>query len=277
MKKILVIFLLCSSTFVFAQDLVNKKGIKILPDNKSIAFGLGISPILNFAGNMFNGEDNNNFNLSTLRGSIINLKYTKSEKTAFRLAFNPYINSRTNEYRVADDLIPPGDPNNNAKVSDFEILNTYSMFLFAGIEKRKSKGRLIGFLGADLGIGFSNNTRNYTYGNDFSETNPYPTSSFTNSSYDGYRLTSYNNGFTFIPSLRPFVGLEYFICPNISITAEYGIAAELVIKQQGLAKSELWEFYNKQVRQQTTILGRYTSFNLKSDNLNAALGLYIYL
>ena len=276
MKKLLIIFLLCSSTFVFAQDLVTKKGVKILPEAKSFAFGLDATPILNFAGNMFNGDNNNYFRLGMLRGLSINMKYLKSENMAIRMAINPMLHSVKDEELVVDDLILPGDPYNNAKVSDLTISKNHGLMVYGGIEKRKSKGRMIGYVGADLGLGFANDSREYSYGNEFSVTNPYPTSTYHGKNYDGYRVTSYNDGLAFISSLRPFVGLEFFICPNISLSAEYGILAELSMKKQGKATSELWAPFTQQVREQTTAIGEELDFDIQGDNLNGAVGLYIY-
>ncbi|MBT6837392.1 MAG: hypothetical protein HOA61_15250 [Bacteroidetes bacterium] len=204
------------------------------------------------------------------------MKYLKSENMAIRMAINPMLYSFKTEDLVENDLIPPGDPYNNAKVSDITISKNHGLVVYGGIEKRKSKGRMIGYVGADLGLGFANDSREYSYGNEFSASNPYPTSTYHGQTYDGYRVTSYTAGFTFISSLRPFVGLEYFICPNISVSAEYGILAELRVKKQGEATSELWAPFTQQIREQTTAIGKEMIFDIQGDNLNGAVGLYIY-
>ena len=117
-------------------------------------------------------------------------------------------------------------------VDDKVNFHRSNVLLAVGYEKRRGYGRLIGFYGAELGVGRSNANQTVTYGNAFSDlyrsdyttdfniptvstlnpSTPVPISRNLNTTYGG----------TWRFGLRGFIGVEYFIFPKISVGAEFG-------------------------------------------------------
>jgi hypothetical protein len=85
-KQFLLVVLVFISLSLAAQEvLVNKRGREILPQQGDIAIGILANPFLDFAGNLFNGTQNNRFELGLLNGNAIYGKYFFSSQSAFRL------------------------------------------------------------------------------------------------------------------------------------------------------------------------------------------------
>jgi len=261
--------------------LLSKKGQPILPEKGDIGLGFNAVPVLSFFGNMFNGNQNNTFAgnnkfVSNLGNQVLFGKYMLSENRALRAHLRIGINGQTNGNYVFDDVANSPD----SLVLDRQRLNNQTYVLGAGYEFRRGKGRIQGFYGAEANIALNFGSTSYEYGNAFGAVNPAPTTTtdFANgvSAAQGERLVSTNNGAGFGFGVRPFVGLEYFFAPKISVGAEFGWGLNYQVTGDGESKFESFEAASGNVITRTQVQSGNNGFNVDTDNFNGALFLMFY-
>ena len=260
-KKVLIVaVLVMTSMLSHAQEkklgdeepLKNKKGREIMPAKGDLALGFNTVPVIDFLFNAFNFLGTGTTNPNSLGSTVaytsninnqIFGKYFLDAKTAIRvrLGINTRSGSVTNPVQnaiamnaalqsgTADDI----EAASKMTVDDKVNFHTTNVLLAVGYEKRRGYGRLIGFYGAELGVGRSNANQTITYGNAFSDlyradytsnfNSPVTVSTFNPvSASNGVRNLSTTFGGTWRFGLRGFIGVEYFIFPKISIGAEFG-------------------------------------------------------
>jgi len=238
MKKLISLFIfMCFIVTTYAQDdlfedtgdddlLKNKKGFVIPPEQGDIAIAVEASPFLQFIGNMFNGDTNNNSpsaNFIDNEGDIM-VKYFLDDNRAIRVRFEyDYSNSLTKRY-VDDDAKLYEDPLSNAQVIDSR--NSLESDLAIGLEYelRRSHGRLHGYYGAGAYVMYGNEKSSFSYGNTYSELFPNPTfyDFGSNDLGDGMRILESEDGGYWGIGVKPFIGVEYFFMPKVAIGAELG-------------------------------------------------------
>src|ERR1051326_1971584 len=219
------VFILLSA---FSQEstLVSRKGEPYLPDSAEWAVGIDATPIITYFGNFFHG---NSVNASPTWGYTgtpfaITGKYFKNKKTAYRMLVRAGggISTKSN-YVIKDDQT--GTPDPSITVTD-QLKTTYhNIVLGFGKEYRRGKTRLQGYYGWMALIGQGGKTDTYSYGNNFSNTNPTPTSTVwtagDSASNPTSRITKMTYGTTWMLGMRGFIGAEYFIFPKIAVGAEF--------------------------------------------------------
>lgn len=277
-KKFLVLATLSFGLVANAQDrITNKDGVEILPESGQFAIGFNAVPLLNIIGNATAGGNkfiNNMFGQNSIYG-----KYMLDESTALRANLNIGFNNFTNRNFVFNDAISSPD----SLVTDRITVNSQTFMLGGGYEFRKGEGRIQAIFGGDLGFMFQRTKRSYSYGNDFGTLNQTATSTnwsndgqVIGSSSQGQRLVENIAGNTFGVGVRPFVGIEYFFAPKISIGAEFGWNIMYTNTSDG---ESMTEFYSPSL--ETVIEERVPSagsqgFNGAIDNLNGAVTLMFY-
>lgn len=274
MKKIILAALAVASfSAAQAQDLTSKKGEPYLPETGDWAIGVDATPFLQYVGNMFNGNGFNNaptFGFVNGQNTIIG-KYFVSETKAYRGILRVGINSQAFTNPVIDDVsaaVPPAFTEDEMKQS-----NTF-IGLGAGIEFRRGKTRLQGYYGGQAMLMFASSRNSFTYGNNFSATNPTPTTT-TNfgtgaSAPVGARLTEQKFGSTFGIGARAFAGVEYFILPKISLGGEFGWGLSFVSTGSGEDTNEAWN--GAGVVTTTTETGKNRNFSIDTDNRTMGAG-----
>ncbi|MDP2385771.1 MAG: hypothetical protein Q8M29_05335 [Bacteroidota bacterium] len=259
-KVVAASFLLMTSMLSYAQEtklgdgeaLKNKKGREIMPVKGDVALGFNTVPVIDFllnaaslggfTGNATNVAGNAVQYTSNTNNQIYG-KYFLDVNSAIRVRLG--VNSRTGsitnpvqDAKAMHDALVGGTPDDietasHMTVDDKVKFHRSNVLLAAGYEKRRGYGRLIGFYGAELGIGRSNANQTVTYGNEFSDLylSDY-TSNFnapatvstlnpaTPTTVSRNLKTTYGGTWRF--GLRAFVGVEYFVFPKISVGAEYG-------------------------------------------------------
>jgi len=226
------------------EELVSKKGYKILPESGDYAIGVDVAPFfqaLNFMGGTSTGPK---FSMSD--GFSIFGKYYAEKDMAYRVKFVFNSVSTTKNFFVTDQtvLIPtPSDV-----VEDKGTYNYTMAALSFGFEKRRGQGRLQGFYGADFFVQYAdgdatNQNFSATYGNEFSSDHTLPTSTVFAGTGDtpGTRTTKINQGGSLGLGLRAFVGVEYFFAPKISLGGEFGWGMAYQIGFNGEATTEEWD------------------------------------
>jgi hypothetical protein len=285
MKKIIIsLFLISAFTFVNAQNvLTSKNGTPILPEKGDWAIGISASPFLTYFGDFLSQHGNTSptFDFFTGDNSIIG-KYFLTDKTAVRARLRIGLTSTSYTNYVSED----GSSDPFAQVKDKETIGATNFTLGLGMEKRRGKGRLQGFYGAEAVIGLASGHYKYTYGNDFSSTNTSPTSTNFDGNINGdksssftsfgasSRETEYKTGSTFNIGARAFIGAEYFILPKVSFGGEFGWGIALDSSGAGTDSIEYWG--GSAVKSFSEKVGNPSSFGLDTDNLSGNLFLTLH-
>jgi hypothetical protein len=232
---------------------VNKKGVPILPEKGDIAVGIDMVPFLNFIGNIANQTTNNSYNGQFLSsGNTFYGKYFLSDNMAVRGRVGLSNRTYTRKNYVQDDAALQNNPSSTNQVIDEQKHVAHQYLIGAGIEKRRGKGRLQGFFAAEVNLAFGSRKNTYTYGNEYSQFNQYPTTTFFGSNITANgRLLEEKGESYFGVGLAGFLGIEYFIMPNIALGSEVGWGINY---RSYFESSEVEEFWNGDAVEEATNL-----------------------
>ncbi len=277
-----VIFL---GSSVFGQ-LQNKNGVNILPEKGEYALGINAVPILNYIGNIFNGNTNNQFAgqskfVNFFSGQSIYGKYFLADNKAIRANFRVASSDFNNSNLVFDvNGSLPSD-----KVEDKFSRSQTTIQLGGGLEFRRGSSRLQGYYGAEAMLGFSSGVKTtYEYGNEFTALTPSAESTdwstaggIFGSSPSADRIVEANGSNTFMAGLRPFVGVEYFFATKMSIGMEFGWGLMYSTSNEVLTTRESFSLAKGEIvlDEEKTSNGS-SSFNLDTDNFNGSINLMFH-
>jgi hypothetical protein len=267
-KKVLFVASLFLATATFAQDgLTSKKGEAYLPEAGDWVVGFDGTPFLNYGGNLFNGTQDNTLNANwqdnanTLVG-----KFYKDANTEYRVKLIIGYSSDSNK-----DLIDI-NPNNFGEpqyIENVQKVSELNFALGAGLEKRKGNTRIQGLYGAEGMIMIGRDFFKEDFGLALSDANP------------GSRVTQQKSGTGITFSVRAFVGVEYFVAPKVSVSAEYGWG--LAYKHVGDAKTttEVWGPADENATENTsnnliTKTGGNSSFGIDTDNNGGSISILFH-
>lgn len=263
---------LCVAFAVQAQDLVvieetmndpafsSKRGVSLLPQAGDYALGIDATPFLNYMGNFFGKSNDNNFADKMFNGvnNTIYGKYFLEDDRAIRAKLRLNIYKDQNKGTVTNDTEIANNPLNSfATIVDVQNVNTQDIELYVGYEFRRGRGRVQGFYGGELGLGYAGGKYSYDYGNPMTELNQTPTTTDfdnpANTGPMGFRQTELKMGKTFNLGVGAFVGVEYFFAPQMSIGGELNLAFIYSIKGQSEWKAETFDAASNRVQ---TVEGR---------------------
>lgn len=250
MKKYILFtgLLLCIVCVAVAQDedrlkgAIAKNGQNILPAAGDFAIGIEANPFLEYLGNLFTSAQNNAplFNGKDL---VLRGKYFTTDYSAFR--FGVKLNYAKESYKgtVRNDYEWVNNPTNVlATTVDVKSDASSNFELALGYELRRGYGRLQGFGGLDLRLGYGNASSSFEYGNEMTPLNQSPSSiDFLGSGSEqalNLRPISHENGSTTKFGIGAFVGVEYFIAPKISVGGELGLQGYFFNQTQGKIEYE---------------------------------------
>ena len=205
-----------------SNEVLTKKGFKILPEAGDIALGVDAAPFLNYAGNFLNGATTNTAPTFGSQGFGIYGKYFLDNDVAVRARLNVHTGRTVYKQTVADDYKTalPEYAGQSPTTVDVMTAGSTAVSLAVGYEMRRGYRRLQGFYGAEFACSFSTSNDAYEWGNPLSEGNQAPTwhnFSTNATSTAGTRTTLVNNGKTFGVGVNGFVGVEYFVASKISV------------------------------------------------------------
>lgn len=309
-KKVLLTALLASSVLVNAQEkkeedvLRNKKGHEILPAKGDIALGINMVPMFDLLLNTLNHVSLQGGSAGTSANTAANAvqytsnannqivgKYFLDPKTAIRVrfGFNTLSGTITNKVQDASAMnsaLQSGTPDDLTaaslvKVDDQLKFNKSNVTIALGYEKRRGYRRLVGFYGAEIGVGRTNAKQSATYGNAFSDQyQTFYTSNFnslttatvspsTSTSVSRNLETKYGNAWRV--GARAFIGVEYFVFSKISVGAEFGWGYSVTFQKGGTTKDEV--YFNGQngptvVTQEKPLSGSSNTKGFAIDNNN---------
>lgn len=261
MKKVTLLLLTLAFIVVNVQaqddELVSKKGYKILPESGDIAIGVDFAPFINTLN--FMGGTSVGPKMTFADGLSIFGKYYISDDMAVRakFAFNHFSDTRNNF--VIDQTVIEGTEDD---VIEDEANFNYSRYALAvGVEMRRGNGRLQGYYGADLFFEYKSggsglNNMNYTvdYANAYGTDHINPVSTDFINDFEGNvgtRILEVQNGSAMGVGLRGFIGVEYFIAPKISLGGELGWGLAYQMGSDGETVTEEWDALNGKVNEIT--------------------------
>ncbi|NDV46008.1 hypothetical protein D0T49_03005 [Paludibacter sp. 221] len=259
MKKIIISAILCLLLVVptIAQDAegkkdptVNKRGIALLPQAGDFAIGVDATPFLNYLGNFLNFGGNEAPAFNGVNNTVY-MKYFLEDNAAIRAKINLNFTQDKFKQTLQDDAALLADPTNvDATTVDTWIAKNNGIRLNLGYELRRGKGRVQGFYGAEVLLGYGRTKNEYVYGNamtvdnqsptsfDFTLTPPTPPTPPVTPSAMSKRTVNSKGGAEFTAGLGAFVGVEYFFAPQISIGGELGLGFNYLIKGQSEITTE---------------------------------------
>lgn len=213
MKKLFSLMLICSTFAVCtanAQTGENYFG----PKKGDFAITVGAEPVINFVGNMFNGNTDNS--LSGIGGSLAG-KYFFGDRFAITAGIG------INDFKTTNFTYNPEDEDFKEIISkDIKGSKSYSLNIGAQYYFRQGK-RIQPFIGANIYFGRDNS--NYSIEKDidaYYQTENYWGSTEYTRQYDKYQKTSSpTNMFGVLAN----VGIEIFIVKSVSISAacDFGV------------------------------------------------------
>lgn len=277
-KTVLFAAALFAVTAASAQtgEITSNRGENWLSQDGDWGLTFDAQPLLNYAGNLFNGHTNNggvalNNLWSSNNGSqvIIAGKKLVDANTAYRGRVRIGFGSTKLTEFVDANPQPTPPPTPAATVEDVTKNNFMAINLGAGIEKRVGSTRVVGVYGAELNVGFGNSKTTYEYGNSLSNTNPVS------------RPTETKNGSTFGVGLNAFAGVEWFCAPKISLSGEYTWG--LALTSSGASETTV-ESWNGTGTTSTTVEGtpndgnpdKSSSFTIDTGVSGARIGVNFY-
>ena len=223
-------------------EITSNRGENWLSQDGDWGLTFDATPIINFAGNLFNGTTGNsgvglnNFFSSTGiggEGVVIGGKKLVDANTAYRgrvrIGFGS--NKQTNLVDIDPTPVPaPAFPNPTPTVEDVTKTGYTAIQLGVGLEKRVGSTRVVGIYGGEFNIGFGGSKTKYEYGNAYTQ----------QAQGDGSRITEEKQGGTFSVGLQAFGGIEWFCAPKISLGGEYTWGLALTSTGHTETTTEYW-------------------------------------
>ncbi len=196
-------------------EITSNRGENWLSQSGDYGLTFNATPLLNYAGNLFNGNTGNNApslqnffssNSSNGSGVVIGGKKLIDANTAYRGKLRIGFGS-TKQTDFVNDIASTTNP--PAVVEDITKTGFMAVDLGAGLEKRVGSTRVVGVYGAEAHVGFGSGKTTNDYGNALSANN------------SAARTTESKQGGTFAFGVNVFGGVEWFCAPKISLSGEY--------------------------------------------------------
>ena len=292
MKKIfLAVALACTVSFAFAQNniLTSKNGTPILPEENDWAIGFDASPFLDVIKGLFTSSDTSGSDYSKFTKDhplAIYGKLVRNNHKVWRCSARIHLGSDKTNYVTLLDSANGASFSTQQYGNDIFKDSHRGISLGFGIEQHKGKGRVQGYFGPEINIGFSFRKATINYANAITTENTVPTiSSAFVIQPDNSRITETNYGSRFNFKLRAFIGLEYFFMAKASVGAEFGWGIGYTSGGEPSSTTERWDEnlnsgaggVNKQrIPGDNNYVGKTSGFNLDADNAYGALNLIFY-
>lgn len=274
-KTVLFTAALFAVTAVSAQtgEITSNRGENWLSQDGDWGLTFEATPLLNYAGNLFNGNAGNGgvalgslFSTAGAAGIngnqvVIGGKKLIDANTAYRGRVRLGFGSNKETAKVDD--VASTDP--EVLVDDVTKNGFMGIDLGFGLEKRVGSTRVVGVYGAMLNVGFGSSKTTYEYGNAISATNPV-----------GNRVTETKNGSTMAVGLQAFAGVEWFCAPKISLSGEYTWGLALSSTGFGSQTSEGWDGSSVTTTTVDGTTNKKNSFSLDTGVSGASIGVNFY-
>lgn len=268
-----------------------------LPQAGDLAVGIDMQPVYGFFGNIANGDVGNGLGQFGgedpfgMTGISIMGKYMLDKTTALRVNVGINKDVIKNYAYSIDDEARFQNPLSEAKVEDLNKSNIAAYSIAAGIEFRKGKNRIQGYLGADLVFGLEKQRYQFSYGNILTDVNQIPTRTNYNGAPGGfpgapnianvtywtrtYATESYMSNI--LAGVAGRVGVEYFIVPKLSFGGEVSLLIGERFQKLAYTKSEGYNPTTAQVETHTELMRPASrQFHIGTEDLGGKLFMMFY-
>ena len=268
-----------------------------LPQAGDLAVGIDMQPVYGFFGNIANGDVGNGLGQFGgedpfgMTGISIMGKYMLDKTTALRVNVGINKDVIKNYAYSIDDEARFQNPLSEAKVEDLNKSNIAAYSIAAGIEFRKGKNRIQGYLGADLVFGLEKQRYQFSYGNILTDVNQIPTRTNYNNAPGGfpgapnianvtywtrtYATESYLSNI--LAGVAGRVGVEYFIVPKLSFGGEVSLLIGERFQKLAYTKSEGYNPTTAQVETHTELMRPASrQFHIGTEDLGGKLFMMFY-
>lgn len=264
-KTVLFAAAIIAASAVSAQtgEITSNRGENWLSQDGDWGLTFDATPVLNYAGNLFNGTAGNTAPGLGFANDMFAIQGKKliDANTAYRAKLRIGFGSDKTTDLVGD--LTSGAAA-DATVENVTKESNFNLVLGGGLEKRVGSSRVVGIYGGEAYISLGSGKDTYEYGNNITATNP------------GSRNTEVKNGSTFGLGLGAFAGVEWFAAPKLSLSGEYIWSLMLESQGYGETTSESWGANNSVVT--TTVEGpsKTSSFGIDTRNSGFRLNLNFY-
>lgn len=278
-KTVLFTAALFAGSVAFAQtgEITSNRGENWLSQDGDWGLTFDASPLLNYAGNLFNNGDNtnvaslDNFFQSNANSDkvVIGGKKLIDANTAYRGRVRIGFGSHK-ETAMVDDVTSTSNP--VAQVEDVMKQGYMGIDLGVGLEKRVGSTRVVGVYGAMFNVGFGSSKTTYEYGNALTDTNTNHTSTFGQAA----GTTETKNGSTFHVGLEAFAGIEWFCAPKISLSGEYTWGLNMSSTGFGESTTESWDGDSVETTTTEGTTNKENDFSIDTGVSGARIGVNFY-
>ena len=295
MRRFFIIITAC----LFALGTTNAQTVEgkqksYLPEKGDWAIGIDLKPVLNYVGNIFNGNTYNTINYLGGEAVSNNLdgwnnditpsvsimgKYMLNDKFAIRANIGLLLKNNSNNIYVQDDKNAVLDPLNETKLIDNQKTKRNGMSLMLGAEYRKGSKRVQGVFGFGALVGFQNTTTNYHYANQITSINQTPSTGLAapQAAIKDYRVTKQKGASDVFYGATGSAGVEWFVAPKISLGAEVNLCIYGISSGQQYQESEGWNTSTQTVETRYDLSSPgNTAFRLGTENIGGSLYMSFY-
>jgi hypothetical protein len=272
MKNFFSLLLLLLIMQAANAQLVSKRGESILPEKGSWGVFFDAVPFIEYAGNVLNASGNNTVVATYPNGYPLTLvlKHYKTDNRALRIKLRANFTSNS----IDSIVVFLGGIDPEPSVTDSRTVAAKNFAVGIGMQNSRSKGRLTGYIGRELLIGFSGRDTTYTYGG-----GPLTPSNWMHTVTFGQErgVTSIEQGTTFSINFHLVFGVEYFFAPKMSLSAEYSWGLGYSKTGEGKISSEQWDFQGGgKVKTTTEKIPGGKSFRVDNANNVGSINLAFY-
>ena len=161
-------------------------------------------------------------------------KYFLTNTTAIRVKLHIGFDSYTDKEMVAKE-----PSSTNEEVEDKTTYKNNKFGITAGYEIRRGYGRLQGYFGPEVGLGFGSSSETFDPGNAISV------------DYPGIITTKHKDSGKFYAKVGGFAGVEYFFGPKMSIGGEVGLGFNIATAGKSSDTTKRWDATGNRVEEET--------------------------
>lgn len=267
------------------------------PKQGEWALSVGLNPIANYLGNLFNGKTDNKLddlngepmayqNESNNHVATLSGKYMFTDLIGLKVNVGVNVLYKTDRRYVQDQKAEMLDPFSQEKLTDSKRTKSNQGSLAIGVERRLTPNtkRLQAYAGGGLVWSFESENQHYSYGNAITSLNQKPANGFDNyESLGGFlpyaRPIDTNTSLTLYHTIGVYgdLGVEYFITPAISVGVDMNVSALYTHRGQ---KKSAYEGYNVATQKVQDYIEVDTpaqgSFEFGTKNIGANLNMTFY-
>jgi len=263
-KKVLFAAALVAASTVSAQtgEITSNRGENWLSQDGDWGLTFDATPILNYAGNLFNNTADNGGVAFTWANPLFAIQGKKlvDANTAYRGKLR--IGFGSNKETELVPILPGTTP--VTFVEDVTKVSGTNIVLGGGLEKRVGSTRVVGIYGAEAFVSIGSNKTTFDYGNALGVNNPIS------------RTTEQKQGGSFGLGVGVFGGVEWFAAPKLSLSGEYSWGLSLNSIGEGTTTTETWNTVTNAIVSTEAKTGKSSSFGLDTGVSGVTVGLNFY-